>query len=68
MTAGVWPAENNQQDCGAPPPLGEYWIVLNPPTLSTNKNVTVATTNVLLKENWQKRHSRQEEQVPQSYW
>ena len=30
--------------------------------------MTSATTNVLRKENRQKRHSRQEEQVPQSYW
>ena len=36
--------------------------------LSTNKKVTGATTNVLRKENWQKCHSRQEEQGQQSYW
>ena len=32
--------ENNQQDCGAPPPLGEDWSVIN-------EKVTGTTTNVL---------------------
>ena len=60
-TAGMLHAENNPQYCGAPPPLGAYWSGLNAPMLSTNKKVTGATTNVLRKKNWQKRHSRQEE-------
>ena len=36
--------------------------------LSTDNNVTGATTNMLRKENRQKRHNRQEEQGPQAYW
>ena len=61
-------AEKKQQDCGVPPPPGECCSGLNPPILSTDKKVTVATTNMLRKENQQKGHNRQKEQVPQAYW
>ena len=57
-TSGMFHAENNQKGCGAPPPLGEDWIGLNPPILSKNEKVTGETTNVLRKGNWQKHHSR----------
>ena len=66
-TSRMLHVENYQQYSGAPPPLGEDWSGLNPPILSTNKKVTGTTTNVLRKENQKKRHSRQEEQGPQSY-
>ena len=48
-SAGRLHAENKQQDCGAPPPSGECWSVLNPPILSTDNKVTGATTNILRK-------------------
>ena len=67
-TAGMLHAEKNPHYCGAPPLLGEDLSSLNPPILSTNKKVTGPTTNVLRKENCQKRKRRQEEQGPQSYW
>ena len=57
--------ENKQQDCGAPPTPGECCSGLNQPILSTDNKVTGATTNMLRKENQQKRHNRQEEQGPQ---
>ena len=50
-SAGVLHAEKKHQDCGAPPPQGECWSGLNPPTLSTDNKVTGATTNILRKEN-----------------
>ena len=55
--AGRLNEENNQQDCGAPSPPGEDWISLNPPMLSTDKNVTGATPDMLRKKSWQKCHS-----------
>ena len=67
-SAGRLHTENNQHDCGAPPPPGECWSGLNPPILSTDIKVTGATTNMLRKENRQKCHNRQEEQGPQAYW
>ena len=60
--------KNKNHDCGAPPPQGEYWSGLNPQILSTNNKVTGATTNMLRKENLNKRHTCQEEQGPQAYW
>ena len=56
-TAGRLYAEMKQQDCGSPPPSGEFWIGLNPPMPSTDNKVTGATTNMLRKENKQKHHS-----------
>ena len=61
-------AKKKHHDCGAPPPQGECWSGLNLPILSTNNKVTVATTNMLHKENQNKRHTYQEEQGPQAYW
>ena len=63
--AGRFHADNNQKECGPPPLAGKYWSNLNPPVLSTDKKLTSATTNVLLKENWQKLHIHQEDQGPQ---
>ena len=57
--AGRWHAENHQNVCDFPPPPGEYWGILNPPMLSTDKKATSITTKMLYKENQQKRHSRQ---------
>ena len=57
-TAGMLHTENNQQDCGAPPPLGEDWSIIN-------EKLTSTTTNVL--GNRKNLHIHQEEQVPQSY-
>ena len=67
-SAGGLQAEKKKNDCGAPPPQGECWSGLNPPILSTNNKVTGATTNMLRKENRNKRHTCQEEQGPQTYW
>ena len=66
--AGRLHAENKQQDCGAPPPPGKCWRGLNTPILSAYNKVMGATTDMLSKENRKKRHSRQEEQGPQSHW
>ena len=44
------------------------WGGVNPPILSTNNNVTGATTNMLRKENRGEKHTCQEEQGPQAYW
>ena len=66
--AGRLHTENNQKYRGYPPPLGKDLSDLNPPVLSTNKNVTGATTNVLRKGNQEKLHIHQKEQGPQSYW
>ena len=44
-------AENKQHYCGAPPPPGECWSVLNPLMLSADNRVTGATNNMLRKEN-----------------
>ena len=51
-----------------PPTQGERWSGLNPPILSTNNKVTGATTNMLRKENRNKRHTCQEDQGPQAYY
>ena len=67
-------AEKNFQDCEAPPlPCGDCTPStpggdlsgLNPPVLSTDKNMTGATTNMLRRGNPHKLHSRQEDQGPQ---
>ena len=67
-SAGGLHAERKHQDCGAPPSQGKHWSGFNPPILSTNNKMTVSTTNMLPKDNRKKRHTCQEEQVPQSYW
>ena len=64
-SAGMLHEENKQHYCGAPPPPGECWSVLNPPILSADNMVTGATNNMLRKENRQNRHNLQEEQGPQ---
>ena len=67
-SAGRLHAEKKHHDCGDPPPQGECWSGFNPLILSTNNKVTGATTNILRKENRNKRHTCQEEQGPQTYW
>ena len=67
-SAGGLQAEKKHHDFGAPPLQDECWSGLNPPILSTNNKVTGETTNMLRKENQNKRHTCQEEQGPQTYW
>ena len=67
-SAGGLHAENKHHDCGAPPTQGECLSGLNPQILSTNNKVIRATINMLRKENRKKRHTCQQEQVPQVYW
>ena len=64
-SSGGLHAEKKHHYCGATPTQGEYWSGLNPPILSTNNKVTGATTNMLRKENRNKRHTCKEEKVPQ---
>ena len=56
-SAGGFHVEKKHHDCGAPPPQGEFWSGLNHPILSINNKVTGATTNMLRKENRNKRHT-----------
>ena len=52
-------AENKHQDCGAPPTQGKCWSVLNPQILSNNNKVIGVTTNMLRRDNQNKRHTYQ---------
>ena len=65
---GGFTQKKKHQDCGAPPLQGECWSGINTPILPTNNKVTGETTNMLRKENLNKRHTCQEEQGPQAYW
>ena len=56
-SAGGLHAKNKHYYFGFPPPQGKCWSGLNPAVLSTNNKVTVATTNLLHKENRNKRHT-----------
>ena len=67
-SAGGLHAEKKHQDCGAPPPQGEYWSGLNQPILSTKYKVKGETTSMLRKDHRNKHHTCQEDQVPQAYW
>ena len=67
-SAGGFYAENKHHDCGAPPPQGKCWSGLNPSILLPKNKLTVATTNMLRKDNRKKCHTYQEDQGLQSYW
>ena len=39
-SAGGLKSEKKNQDCGTPPPQGEFWGGINPPISSTHNKVT----------------------------